>query len=160
MTGNSQSRLSGTKKTLILNLISLGLLGVTTVFVQAAYLAESRSSNGISLNRLLRIDASTTIAVVQASQTVLIALITVTLGEVFEFIQWTAAASKGRGLRYLTFLAMSPTTGYLGTLKLVFARHLSCVSLDTRLWGLMKYLYLLLPYHIYMSTTAHLIQTF
>ncbi|KAK4218445.1 hypothetical protein QBC37DRAFT_274751 [Rhypophila decipiens] len=132
------SRFSGTGKHLALNIISLGLLVIVVIFVQATYSAEYRSNHGLSLNQLLRISESTTIAVVQTSQTILIAFITVTLGEAFEFIYWIAAGSGG--LRYLTFLAISPTTGYKGTLQIVFARPFSCIPLAARLWGLVKVL--------------------
>ncbi|KAM7204581.1 hypothetical protein V8F33_001545 [Rhypophila sp. PSN 637] len=134
------SRFSGTGKHLTLNITSLGLLVIVVIFVQATYSAEYRSNDGLSLNQLLRISESTTIAVVQTSQTILIALMTVTLGEAFEFIHWIVVGSYGGGLRYLTFLAISPTTGYAGTLQIVFARPFSCVPLAARLWGLVKVL--------------------
>lgn len=120
-------------------MLSLGLLTVVVILVQATYSAESRSNLRVSLNQLLRTSESTTIAVVQTCQTILIALITVTLGEAFEFIHWIAAGPNGGGLRYLSFLAISPTTGYSGTLRIVFARPLSSVPLDARLWGLGKH---------------------
>lgn len=132
-----EDRFSGVGKSLVQNSIALGFFSIVIIFSQAAYLAEWRSNRGLGLNALLKVDENTTIAVVQAFQVMLLALTTTCLDEAFEFLHWTLMDTS-RGIPYQTFLALSPATGYMGTLSLIFAWPIRSVPVSTRLWGLLK----------------------
>ena len=120
---------------IFLHLASLGLLAMIATFVQATYTAEWRSSHGRTLSGLLKTDVSSTVAVVQVCQVVLIALNALTLGHAYESLQWSMIDRPG-GLDYLDYLALSPTTGIFGTLRLIFG----FVPRSTaRIWAGLRY---------------------
>ncbi|KAH7303743.1 hypothetical protein B0I35DRAFT_156339 [Stachybotrys elegans] len=113
------------------------LFALVILFVETTRAAERRSDEGLPLSPLLRINGSTTIAIVQACQVLLLALTGLSLDATFERVQYSIMQSP-RGLNYICYLALSPATGYLGTLRFVFARPLASVPLSARLWGFFK----------------------
>jgi hypothetical protein len=110
------------------NLSMLGLFAVVVLFVQTTVAAEYISSQKQSLSNLLKINISTTLAVLRTSQGILASITSITLKQSFLYIQWSLIGHKG--LSYLTLLALAPTTGYLRTIKLIIAN----IRLHIRLW--------------------------
>ncbi|KAI9146898.1 hypothetical protein HJFPF1_13468 [Paramyrothecium foliicola] len=122
---------------LLLGGLNLALYSLILVLIQATYVAERRSKEGLDISPFLRPKASTTIAAVQASQVMLLALTNLCLGDAFEALCWIMMRRPG-GFTYLSFLGLSPSTGYLGSLRLAFTVPWSLVPLMTRLWALLK----------------------
>jgi hypothetical protein len=129
--------ISGLGKSLAMSLISLGLLIVVVFMVEASYSAQRRSDKSLSLSRFLKLDGSTTIAIVQACQVIGLGLTTACLAQAFESIHWVLLDSIN-GLPYLSFLALSPSTGYMGTLSLVFASTRSGIPTGSRGYAVLK----------------------
>lgn len=70
------------------HLLSLALLVIASIYVQATSTAQWKSSKQEALSNFLKTDVSTTLAVVQVCQVVLIALNTLTLGRALDALQW------------------------------------------------------------------------
>ncbi|KAJ9144673.1 hypothetical protein NKR23_g5763 [Pleurostoma richardsiae] len=112
------SALSKTAPQLLLNLLTLGLLAVVVLFVEATSAAERQSSQGLPLSGLLKTDVSTTLAVVRTAQGLLSAISALAVKNSFTSLHWKMMSSPN-GLRYLNLLALSPTTEILGTFALL-----------------------------------------
>ncbi|RYC57014.1 hypothetical protein CHU98_g9193 [Xylaria longipes] len=115
-----ESRLGYTWKQVLINLLILALLVVVVVFVQATYDAERNSAKKVALNRLMKADVSTTLAVLRVSQGILSTLTSLSLIESLIALQWSMIESR-QGFGYLDLLALSPTSGVTGALELIFS---------------------------------------
>ncbi|KAJ8128335.1 hypothetical protein O1611_g5298 [Lasiodiplodia mahajangana] len=113
-----ESRLGYTWKQLLINLLILALLVVVAVFVQATYDAERNSVEKVALDRLMKADVSTTLAVLRVSQGILSTLTSLSLVDSLVALQWSMIESR-QGLGYLDLLALSPTSGIAGALELI-----------------------------------------
>lgn len=113
-----ESRLGYTWKQLLTNLLIVALLAVVVVFVQATYDAERNSVEKAALDRLMKADVSTTLAVLRVSQGILSTLTSLSLADSLVALQWSMIESR-QGLGYLDLLALSPTSGITGALELI-----------------------------------------
>ncbi|KAI0438358.1 hypothetical protein F4803DRAFT_569647 [Xylaria telfairii] len=113
-----ESRLGYTWKQLLTNLIIVALLAVVVVFVRATYDAERNSARKAALDRLMKADVSTTLAVLRVSQGILSTLTSLSLVDSLVALQWSMIESR-QGLGYLDLLALSPTSGITGALELI-----------------------------------------
>ncbi len=137
VTQRHSSRLPGAAQQLTQNLLLLGAFATVTVFVVSTPWAQSNSNQGLPLNGFLKLDQSIALAVVTASQTVLGAAVGAALNDAFDRLQWHLMGRRD-GLAYPTVLALSSTTGSLGTLALLIA-PLSRVGIPGKLWALLRY---------------------
>lgn len=137
VTQHHSSRLPKTALQLTQNLVLLGAFATVTVFVVSTPWAQTNSDQGLPLNDFLKLDQSIALAVVTASQTVLGAAVGAALNDAFDCLQWHLMGGRG-GLEYPTALALSSTTGSLGTLALLVA-PLSRVGIPAKLWALLRY---------------------
>ncbi|KAK5627505.1 hypothetical protein RRF57_003220 [Xylaria bambusicola] len=113
-----ESRLGYTWKQLLINVLILALLAVVVVFVRATYDAERNSEKKLALDRLMKTNVSTTLGVLRVSQGILSTLTSLSIIESLVALQWSMIESR-RGLGYLDLLALSPTSGIAGALKLI-----------------------------------------
>lgn len=74
------------------------------------------------LTSAFEISFTATVAILTVLQGLISYFTADAVAQSFETIQWTLASRDG-GLRLLSFLALSPTTGVIGALKLVFGKH-------------------------------------
>lgn len=128
-------RLKRTSIPILLCFVSFGLLATVIIYVQSTYTAESNSRRGLALSDLLKTDVSKTLTVLRTSQGILSALTSLALENIFFLLQWSQIHPP-EGLSYLRILALSPTTGGLGTLRLLQS---SAPNLATKLWALLRY---------------------
>jgi hypothetical protein len=124
----------GTRLLFLLNILIICLFVTVLLFIQATYAAESRADDKLPLTKLLKLDISTTLAVLRTSQGALSTFTALAISDTFVLLQWKRIASP-TGLSCLNLLALSPTTGHLGTLSLVLS---SVTRLPTRLWALLR----------------------
>ncbi|KAH8891555.1 hypothetical protein GQ53DRAFT_648717 [Thozetella sp. PMI_491] len=130
---NIRSRLINTASQLFLAVLSLALFAVVIVFVQATYVAESRSQQKLPLDVFLKMDISKTLAIVRVAQGLLSTITGIAISNSFVFMHWIMMA--GDGLLFPKFLALSPMTAPLGTLALLKS---SDATLSARLWALLR----------------------
>ena len=145
VTQNRSSRFLDAVLQLTQNILVLGAFAVVILFVVSTPWAQANSNQGLPLNDFLKLDQSVALAVVTASQTVLGAAVASSLSDAFDYLQWHLMARPG-GLDYPTVLAMSSTTGSLGTAALLSA-PLSRVKIGPKLWALLQYGNLHRPAH-------------
>lgn len=112
------ARLNRTSTPILLCFLAMCLLTTVIIYVQSTYSAEERSRRGRPLSDLLKTDVSRTLTVLRTSQGILSALVSLALENVFVLLQW-GQIHPPDGIPYLNILALSPTTGALGTLGLV-----------------------------------------
>jgi hypothetical protein len=103
---------------LFLNLLSFFLLAIVIIAVQTTYYAENYSDDGRSLNALLKLDVSTTLTVLRASQGLLSTITTLNLRDTFVNTHWVLM-SRDDGISYPSLLALSPTTSAAGLIRLL-----------------------------------------
>lgn len=127
-------RLKRTSIPILLCLASIGLLATVIIYVHSTYAAESSSSRGLPLSDLLKTDVSKTLTVLRTSQGILSALTSLALENIFFLLQWSQIHPPN-GLSYLRILALSPTTGGIGTLNLLKS---SAPNLPTKCWALLR----------------------
>lgn len=82
------------------------------------YYAENYSDDGRSLNALLKLDVSTTLTVLRASQGLLSTITTLNLRDTFVNTHWVLM-SRDDGISYPSLLALSPTTSAAGLIRLL-----------------------------------------
>src|SRR5947207_1053156 len=92
---------------------TIAVFCVTAVFAEA-----SVSVNSVSYLKKF----GSTLAILRILQGLTFTLTSLTLNPPLELIQWSLA-SRNNGLRLLTFLSISPTTGVLGMLGMVFREN-------------------------------------
>lgn len=74
------------------------------------------------LASLFHVDVSSTLTILRLLEGVLSLCTLTVLNKTFETLQWTLS-DRDRGVRLLTLLGMSPTSGVFGTIALAFSRH-------------------------------------
>lgn len=119
---------------LVLSVLAICLLATVITYVQSTYAAEERSSQGRPLSNLLRTDVSRTLTILRASQGILSALLSMAVDNIFVLLQWSQIHQPD-GISYLNILALSPTTGALGTLGLIKS---SGPRISAKLWALSR----------------------
>lgn len=112
------------------------LFGALIFFVDASFLAQTRSDQNLPLHAIHKLDANRVLSVLRVAQGVLAAISTLTVNQSFELIQW-ARVSDIRGLSYSSFLAISPATGPWGMFVLATASF-ARMNLSSRLWVLLR----------------------
>ncbi len=139
VTQHHGSQLPETALQLTQNVLLLGAFATVTVFVVSTPWAQTKSDQGLPLSDFLKLDQSIALAVVTAAQTVLGAVVGAALSGAFDYLQWHLMGKRD-GLAYPTVLALSSTTGNMGTLALLIA-PLSRVEIIAKLWALLRYEY-------------------
>lgn len=115
---SSLTRLNRTSTPILLFILAMCLLATVITYVQSTYAAEESSRRGRPLSDLLKTDVSRTLTILRTSQGILSALVSLALENVFILLQWSQIHPPD-GISYLNILALSPTTGALGTFGLV-----------------------------------------
>lgn len=128
------SRFKQTSTPILSFLLAICLLATVITYVQATYTAEERSNQGRPLSDLLKTDVSRTLTILRASQGILSALVSLALENIFFLLQW-GQLRRPNGASYLNVLALSPTTGALGTLGLIKS---SAPRISAKLWALSR----------------------
>lgn len=128
------SKLKGTVWQLSICVLSLALFAVIVLFVQASKYAERDSTQKRQLAGILQTKASLTLAILRTAQAVLSTITTLGLNNALEHIQWTLSSSAP-GLPFSSLLALSPATGKMGLLQLLFSNGALASS---RLWTLLR----------------------
>ncbi|KAL3477935.1 hypothetical protein BJX99DRAFT_256904 [Aspergillus californicus] len=105
----------------------------TVVFVLTAWIAQTTHSTTVTIGRFT-LDSSWTLALLSVFQGLLSTILTVVLSSLFELIHWTMTARRD-GVRSISLLGLSPTTGALGSLRIIFSKR--CRLVD-RLWPLLR----------------------
>ncbi|KAK0611883.1 hypothetical protein B0T14DRAFT_595249 [Immersiella caudata] len=121
-------------------LFATALLVAIVFVVMLTDQAEIVSAEKGSLPSYLTLDVSTTITVVRAMQGVLATVVAMILSQSFSYLQWGFLRTQG-GAPYVRQLALSPTTSFAGTLRLIAHR---ATGGGPRLWGLFRMLLVLL----------------
>lgn len=93
--------------------LTIAVFSVTASFAKAAISTDSVSY----LQKF-----SSTLAILRVLQGITSTLTNVALNQILELIQWSLV-SRNNGLRLLTFLSISPTTGVLGMLGMVLRKY-------------------------------------
>ena len=129
---------------LLLTVLSSALFGITAWFTQATFSTTTANAAGGGsggsgsakrmLGRLLKVQFGSSLAILRVLQGLLSTTTTMGLMKVFELIQW-ALTGRHQGLRCLSLLSLSPSTGLKGTLGIIFSRQ---ARFADRLWGSMR----------------------
>lgn len=113
-------------------------------FVLTTSSAEERSEQGQSLNDLYRLDDSYALAILQILQGLMTLASTSLLEHSLELVQRCLSA-RDQGLSYVVFLILSPATGKIATLRMLFSRSVRRLY---KMWALTK---LILAAAIYLA---------
>ncbi|KAL3458892.1 hypothetical protein BJX64DRAFT_291799 [Aspergillus heterothallicus] len=105
----------------------------TAVFILTAWIAKSTHTPRVALAGFV-IDSSSTLTLLSIFSGILSTLLTVVLACVFELIHW-ALTVRDDGLSSIALLGLSPTTGIMGSLTIIFTRGLQATD---RLWPLLR----------------------
>jgi hypothetical protein len=129
------SRLGKTK--LALAITPTALFAVTAWFAASTFSGKPGNQANHILQSHLKISFSSTVTVLRVLQGLTSTFTAAAVAQSFEGIQWTLA-SRDHGLRLLSFLGLSPTTGIFGAIKLVFGRK---EQRSDRAWAASRYDY-------------------
>ncbi|KAL3443429.1 hypothetical protein BJX65DRAFT_311930 [Aspergillus insuetus] len=105
----------------------------TVIFILTAWIAKSTHTPRVALAGFI-IDSSSTLTLLSILSGLLSTLLTLVLACVFELIHW-ALTVRDDGLSSVSLLGLSPTTGIMGSLTIIFTRRLRAVD---RLWPLLR----------------------
>jgi hypothetical protein len=106
----------------------------TTIFaLTAAFAKASISVDSTSAPRHI-LGFSSTLAVLRVLQGITSTVTALVLGQTLELLQWTLS-SRESGLRLLSLLSISPTTGILGMLEIIRRRAPKAAD---RFWALLR----------------------
>lgn len=130
---NRYSKWSNTKLQLLVQGLNILLLVWIIVWIEYGFQAISRSDQKQSLQWFDKIDASKRLSVLRFLQALLSTFTTFSLQECFQLLQWSFISR--RGLSFLDLLSISPTTGSLGLIMLLFAFKFKN---STALWALLR----------------------
>ncbi|KAK3995014.1 hypothetical protein QBC44DRAFT_390303 [Cladorrhinum sp. PSN332] len=119
-----KTTIQNTRLNLTLLIISSALYGTIIWFAQTTFQALRRSEQDLPLNYWHKVDGSTTIAVLQALQGVLGLTSSAALIGSLNLLQWYLSA-RSCGLKYVAFLALSPSTDIFGTFRILFHRGIT-----------------------------------
>lgn len=132
----STSKLVGKSK-LALAIAPTALFAVTAWFATSTFSGKPGNQANHILQSHLKISFSSTVTVLRVLQGLTSTFTAAAVAQSFEGIQWTLA-SRDRGVRLLSFLGLSPTTGIFGAVKLVFGRK---EQQSDRAWAASRYDY-------------------
>jgi hypothetical protein len=118
---------------LIVNIITTALFSITIWFSRLTFLAENGST------AIPHVHFGSGLAILRTLQSATSTCTTFSIAQTFEILGWTIA--RNFGLFLPTFLALSPTTGSLGLLKLGCSSNAKVI--DT-FWSFLRYLKILL----------------
>lgn len=127
-------RFKQTSTPILLCLLAIRLLATVITYVQATYAAEERSNRGRPLSELLKTDIGRTLTILRTSQGILSASVSLALQNAFVLLQW-GQMHPPDGISYLNVLALSPTTGALGTFGLIKS---SAPKISAKIWALLR----------------------
>ncbi|KAL2852043.1 hypothetical protein BJY01DRAFT_244659 [Aspergillus pseudoustus] len=105
----------------------------TVVFILTAWIAKSTHTPRVALAGFI-IDSSSTLTLLSIFSGLLSTLLTIVLSCIFELIHW-ALTVREDGLSSIGLLGLSPTTGIMGSLTIIFTRRLRATD---RLWPLLR----------------------
>ncbi|KAL4994396.1 hypothetical protein BDV10DRAFT_189064 [Aspergillus recurvatus] len=108
-------------------------LGSTAIFVVTAWIAQTTHSPRVTIGGVT-IDSSSTLTMLSFFQGLHSALATSVLSSLFEFVHWTLTA-RDNGLTSIGLLGLSPTTGALGSVRIIFSKSR---RLPDRIWPLLR----------------------
>ncbi|KAL6232432.1 hypothetical protein BDW75DRAFT_242960 [Aspergillus navahoensis] len=108
-------------------------LGSTAIFVVTAWIAQTTHAPPMTLGGFT-VDASSTLTLLSVLQGLHSVLATFVLSSLFEFMHWTLTA-RDSGLTSIGLLGLSPTTGALGSVRIIFSKN---CRLPDRLWPLLR----------------------
>lgn len=131
----TKSNLAKTWWQLLLSILSLGLLATIVLFVQSSNYAEEYSDRKLPLTGILKIDASTSLAILRTAQAILSTITSTCLGDAMELIQWATMNTPSR-IPFSSLLALSSTTGKIAMTRLLFS---DATGMPARLWTLLRY---------------------
>ncbi|KAI1868845.1 hypothetical protein JX265_006824 [Neoarthrinium moseri] len=127
-------RLANSGLLLFLNVTNSALFSTVIVFVQSTFNAKSRSDQNAHLDSLDKLDASFMLAMLRLLQALLSTMTTMSLSISFEVIQWNLMGRE-MGLPFTSLLALSPTTGPLGMLRILRSFE---TRFSSRFWALSR----------------------
>ncbi|KAK7917442.1 hypothetical protein PG985_011050 [Apiospora marii] len=114
-----------------------GMFVFIVCLLQSIFDAQVRSDQMIPLDTIHKINSSLTLAFARTAQAVLSFLTTFALQNTFQYIQW-AVLGRPQGLSYTSMLGLSPTTGALGMMCLVWS---SSTNASSKAWAIIRYSY-------------------
>ena len=123
------------KSELALALAATALFAVTAWFAASTFSDKPGNQADYIFQSHFKISFSSTVTVLRVLQGLTSISTAAAVAGSFERMQWTLA-SRDRGLRLLSFLGLSPTTGIFGTVKLVFGRK---EQNSDRAWAAFRY---------------------
>jgi hypothetical protein len=123
------------KSELALALAATALFAVTAWFAASTFSDKPENQANYIFQSHFKISFSSTVTVLRVLQGLTSISTAAAVAGSFEQMQWTLA-SRDRGLRLLSFLGLSPTTGIFGTVKLVFGRK---EQNSDRAWAAFRY---------------------
>ena len=116
---------------------STALFAVTAWFAGSTFAGKPGNQANHILQSHLKISFSLTVTVLRVLQGLTSTFTAAAVAQSFEGLQWTLA-SRDCGVRLLSFLGLSPSTGILGAIKLVIGKKEQQVD---RAWAASKYFY-------------------
>lgn len=111
-----------------------GLFAIIVVLVQATFAAQWRSDHGQPFDSIHKLDSSMALAILRTVQAILSTLTTFTVEDSFQFVMWSLI-SRPKGVSYTSILALTPTTGALGMIRLITS---SISQLSSKMWTLLR----------------------
>lgn len=123
------------KGQLALAIAPTALFAITAWFAASTFSGKPRNQANHILQSHLKLSFSSTITVLRVLQGLTSTFTAAVVAQSFEGIQWTLA-SREHGLRLLSFLGLSPSTGIVGAAKLVFGRK---EQKSDRAWAALRY---------------------
>lgn len=119
---------------LLFTILATILFSVTAWFSGSSFASNATHEANHILQTHVHISFSSTIALLRLLQGLTSVCTAMAVSRSFEVILWTLACSS-RGLRILSILSLSPTTGYFGTFMLICTKRAQ--KLD-RLWSALR----------------------
>ena len=95
-------------------LLATALFVLTSWFARATFTAKTSARTSQVFKDVFHIDIGDTLTILAILSSVMTRVITIALDSVFESIQWSLI-SQSKGASILSILAVSPTTGVMGT---------------------------------------------
>ncbi|GAB7354876.1 hypothetical protein MBLNU459_g5518t1 [Dothideomycetes sp. NU459] len=125
---------STSNTTLALVLATTALFALTAWFAASTFQGKPGNQANHILQTHLKLSFSSTVVILRVLQGLTSALTAAAVAQSFEGIEW-ALASRDRGVRLLSFLGISPTTGIIGAVKLLFGDQ---VRPSDRMWAVSR----------------------
>lgn len=122
--------------TVALNFASTALFAATTWFAASSLSNDPTSQANLMFQSYFDISFSSTVTILRILRGLTSFLGTLTVSQVCEGIQWTLASHE-KGIRLLSYLELSPSTGLLGVLALAVGKTRYW---SVRLFAILRYL--------------------